>query len=117
MSRGLSIGSPATPGGGYGTTVLEHARFDEFDGFFDDPEEDYGDGNPRCLWDGSVCSESVTHQIRFRFFPEDDEPFVETESYCARHYAVTLARFVSFHSPHCPVTLAQHLDSFGPHTG
>lgn len=97
----------------FGTVLFREEKLDDFDGFFDEPDDGGGGGNPRCLWDGSVCSDSVTHQITFRFFPDGDEPFLEQETYCGRHYAVVLAQFVSFHSPHCPITLGQHLDSFG----
>lgn len=97
----------------FGTTRVTTERGDDFDdiiGGFDDHE---GEGNARCLWDGSVCSESATHQITFGLYQGEEGPYLDSRTFCARHYAVELADFVHFHSDQCPIPLASHLVSFG----
>lgn len=97
----------------YGTRVIEKQRSDDFDdiiGGFDDG----GGGNARCAWDGSVCQESVTHQITQAYFETvDAEPETYSQTYCPRHYAVELVRFATFHEPECPISIRRHFASYG----
>lgn len=97
----------------FGTVSVTPERRDDFDDFIGNFDDSEGEGNARCLWDGSVCSESVTHQITFALYQEVDNPYLDSHTFCARHYAVELAEFVHYHSEQCPITLASHLVSFG----
>ncbi|MGO3255737.1 hypothetical protein ACTXI4_08970 [Glutamicibacter ardleyensis] len=91
-------------------TVKPRKGFDDIIGVF---EESDGPGNHRCLWDKSVCTESVTHQITFGLVRLGEEDGAVAQTYCARHYAIELAHFVEFHSSRCPVTIDKHLRDFG----
>lgn len=87
---------------------------DEFTGFFDSFDDGGGGGNPRCYWDESVCSETVTHHITLAFFDQNHEvTATEAYTYCGRHYALELVKWVFDHSPKCPITLEQHLVKYG----
>lgn len=96
---------------GYQAVLVEDSDDDDFDGIVGDFGE--GEGNPRCQWDFSVCSETVTHYITMREFEDIETWTVHSSTYCQRHYAVELARFTTFHEQDCAVGLAQHLAAFG----
>lgn len=72
-----------------------------------------GDGGPnaRCQWDETVCLDSPSHLIDFVVGdgPDDHEPVL----FCARHYAVELARFVQLHPAECPYAIDTHIVAFG----
>lgn len=65
-----------------------------------------------CDWDESVCTDSPTHTI---VVPGHDEDGVgrHASTYCARHYAVALARLLTLHVPHCTGGVREHLLAYG----
>jgi hypothetical protein len=94
--------------------IREHVvpRLDDGDPIF--PDIDESNGRRRgCLWDDSVCTESPTHHLTW--WANQEETETETEVFCARHYATTLARWATMHNKtaHCTVPLKDHLVEYG----
>lgn len=57
-----------------------------------------GPENPRCHWFYGICSDTPTHQITG---PVDEDGSAEIETFCARHYVLTIARHLEVHGPIC----------------
>lgn len=78
-----------------------------------DMDVSLGGGRPRgCMWMGSICMESPTHQITI--------PHGETEvpqAFCERHYVLTMRHLVDVHLPECQGEVASHALSYGPIEG
>lgn len=73
--------------------------------------EDDGQPRPRgCQWDESVCMESPTHRV---VPPEHNLHHDSPEVFCARHYALALARLVIVHLPGCSAGVRQHIVEYG----
>lgn len=75
--------------------------------------EDPGDGgNLRCTWDDSVCTDTV--EYRLEYLPRAGETTGEFETYCPRHYVLSLAKMLEDHDRFCNIPIIQHLRSYGP---
>lgn len=75
--------------------------------------EDPGDGgNLRCTWDDSVCTDTV--EYRLEYIPRAGETTGEFETYCPRHYVLSLAKMLEDHDRFCNIPIIQHLRSYGP---
>lgn len=65
-----------------------------------------------CDWNESVCTDTPTHTI---VVPDHDEdasgPHAST--YCARHYAVSLAELLTLHVQQCSGGVREHLSAYG----
>lgn len=73
-----------------------------------------GDRPRGCQWDESVCTRSPGYRIAGAAEPHADHvPEATVDVYCARHYALALARLVETHSAECERTLAEHASAFG----
>lgn len=76
---------------------------------------DHGaEDRPRgCRWDESVCTSSPEYRVvrgSHGSQEADDTPVVDV--YCARHYALELARLVDVHLHECPFGAADHAATF-----
>lgn len=71
-----------------------------------------GGGGRGCQWGESVCTDSPTHTLVFRYV-EEGEQSQEAAVFCLRHYVVELARFVELHPDDCDKPLVDHLMGYG----
>lgn len=69
-----------------------------------------GDGPRGCQWDEMVCMDAPTHRI---VPPEHNRHHDAVAVYCARHYALALARLVIVHIPGCDDPLSAHIATHG----
>ena len=74
---------------------------------------EFGGGRPQgCTWDRAVCTASPTHQITVT----RGEHSVK-ESYCQRHYVLTLRHLADVHLNDCGGEASLHASSYGPIEG
>jgi hypothetical protein len=73
-----------------------------------------GDGrrNQGCNTQYTLCGSLPTHHITYY---RGDEGETEAETYCERHYAAELARFLMVHpvENHCDAPLSDHIKAYG----
>ena len=86
--------------------------------------DDAGNRRAVCDWQDDACPSAPTHHIAFIYCSGNHdgtdaapcEQFVSDEDnrFCARHYALALARWAKGHSGSCATPLAGHIHHFGP---
>ncbi|MGO4956704.1 hypothetical protein ACTQ49_05435 [Luteococcus sp. Sow4_B9] len=77
---------------------------------------EWGDGDrDHCQWTDSLCTQTPTHFVT-RAVP-DGQPAAQPEYYCARHWAVTLARLQEVELARCSCPMPEHLRQAGALVG
>lgn len=71
-----------------------------------------GDRPRGCRWDESVCTAAPEYRV-VRGDHGHDHEAPDVDAYCARHYALELARLVEVHLPDCEGSAAAHVSAHG----